>query len=342
MAGGALAALAAPAALTATAARAQDGEPIHIGLPAPLTGVVAADGIEFENGARMAVEEINAEGGILGRPLELHVEDTQSMGNDVVSQAAQRLVDRSNVSVLIAGYNLETGDVLHDVAADAGICALHVNTVIAHDQKVLSDPARYWGTFMIDPPETYYGIGLLDFLKSLETGGQFAAPNRKLAIITGPAVYSVSIANNLRDNAADFGWEVSLFESVAAPISEWGPTLAKLRADPPGVIAVTHFFAQDQAQFMTQFMTDPTNSLVYMQYGASLAAFRDIAGDASVGVLYSTVIGVLQDEIGNGFRDAYLAKFGPNSAPNGGVQTYTCLKLWAQAAAIAGGPGAAY
>jgi len=52
---------------------------------------------------------------------------------------------------------------------------------------------------------------------------------------------------------------------------------------------------------MNQFMTNPTDSLVYLQYGASLAAFRDIAGDNSVGAIYATVIGALQDEIGASF-----------------------------------------
>ena len=93
---------------------------------------------------------------------------------------------------------------------------------------------------------------------------------------------------------------------------------------------------------MNQFMTDPTNSLVYLQYGASLAAFRDIAGDNSVGSIYATVIGALQDEIGTDFASAYKARFGENASPNGGGQTYQALHAYALAAALAGGPGAPY
>jgi branched-chain amino acid transport system substrate-binding protein len=164
----------------------------------------------------------------------------------------------------------------------------------------------------------------------------------RLPVITGPIAYSINIANAIREDAAEFGFEVSLFESVQAPTSEWGPTLAKLRADPPGMIAITHFFPQDQAQFMLQFMNDPMDSLVYMQYGASLAAFRDIAGEASEGVLYATVIGALQDEIGQKFSTDYIARFGENASPNGGGQTYSALHAYAIAAALAGGPGAPY
>ncbi|MEB8387246.1 ABC transporter substrate-binding protein [Rhodobacteraceae bacterium KMM 6894] len=325
-----------------TAANAQSGEPIVIGCPAPLTGIVAADGIEFRNGMEMARDEINEAGGILGRPIEVVFVDTESKGDDVVIQASQRLIDRDNASALITGYNLETGTAMHDIAADAGIIAMHSVTVAVHDELVKSDPDRYWGTIQYDPPETMYGAGLLNFLGEVETAGDFTPPNRKLAIITGPGTYSINIANALNDGAAEAGYEVSLFETVKVPVTDWGPTLAKLRADPPAVIAVTHFYTSDQAQFMNQFMNDPTDSLVYMQYGASLAAFRDIAGDNSVGVTYATVIGALQDEIGTAFADAYKARFGENASPNGGGQTYTAMHAYAIAAALAGGPGAPY
>ncbi|MCR9140167.1 MAG: ABC transporter substrate-binding protein [Alphaproteobacteria bacterium] len=325
-----------------SAAQAQDGDPIVIGCPAPLTGIVAADGIEFRNGLEMAADEINGAGGILGRPVELVFVDTESKGDDVVIQAAQRLIDRDNASALITGYNLETGTALHDVAADAGVIAMHSNTVAVHDELVKSDPDRFWGTIQYDPPETMYGAGLLKFLADIEAAGEFKRPNNKLAIVTGPGTYSVNIANALNEGAAEFGYEVSLYETVKVPVTDWGPTLAKLRADPPAVIAVTHFYTSDQAQFMNQFMTDPTDSLVYMQYGASLAAFRDIAGDNSVGTIYATVIGALQDEIGTAFADVYKGRFGDTASPNGGGQTYQALHAYAVAAALAGGAGAPY
>ena len=84
-------------------------------------------------------------------------------------------------------------------------------------------------------------------MKGLEDRGEFTRPNNKIAIITGPGTYSTNIANAIKDNADKYGLEVSLFESVNVPISEWGPTLAKVRADEPAIIAVTHFYAADQA-----------------------------------------------------------------------------------------------
>ena len=73
-------------------ARAQDSNPIPVGQAAPLTDFAAADGVEFQNGLTLACEEINALGGILGRPLEPYFEDTKQMGDATIVQSVQRLI----------------------------------------------------------------------------------------------------------------------------------------------------------------------------------------------------------------------------------------------------------
>jgi branched-chain amino acid transport system substrate-binding protein len=323
-------------------AQAQSADPVIVGCPMPLTGVVAADGIEFRRGIEMSAKEINALGGILGRPIELRFADTESKGDDVITAAGQRLIDKDNACVLISGYNVGTQTALQNVVAGASLIYLHADTARAHIDMVSKDPEKYWGSFMYCPSEIFYGYSYLDLVKRLEDSGQLKLPNRKIALITGPITYSINIAKAIESKAKDYGLEVSLYETVQAPISEWGPTLAKLRANPPGLIVITHFFPQDQAQFMIQFMTNPTNSMIYMQYGASLAAFRDIAGEASKGVIYAISEGVLGDEIGNDFTRKYLAAYGANASVNSGDQTYAALQMYAIAASLAGGPGKPY
>lgn len=326
----------------AVPARAQSSESVVIGGPLPLTGPAAADGIEFRRGMELAAEEINALGGILGKQAQVAFADTESGGDDLITSAGQRLIDRDNACALISGYNFGSQTALQGVAADASVIYLHADTARAHTQLVTSDPERYWGSFMYCPSEIYYGLAFLNYIKTLEDTGQLKAQNKKIAVITGPLVYSINIANSIRDEAAKLGYEISLYETVQAPTTEWGPTLSKIRSDEPGFIAVTHLFPQDQAQFMIQFLQNPTNSLVYLQYGASLAAFRDIAADASEGVLYATNIGVLSCEVGKAFSKKYLERYGAKASPNGGAQTYEALHLYAQAAALAGGAGTAY
>ena len=316
-----------------------EGVAIPVGQAAPLTDFAAADGVEFKNGLTLACEEINALGGILGRPLEPTFEDTKQMGDATNVQAVQRLIDRSGVHAVINGYNIGSGAAIQDTIADSGIIYVHYDTTIGHNNLIASDPNRYFGSFQGDPAEYWYGPGFLAFLKGLEDSAQYKRPNNKMAVILSAGVYSTNIANAVKEQASAFGWEISLFETVSVPTSEWGPTLAKIRQDPPAVICVTHFLPADLAQFMVQFSTNPTNSLIYMQYGPSIPAFRDIAGDASVGVIYATVVGCLQDEIGSAFETRYKAKFGPDAGHNAGAQPYDGCYLWATAAALAGGTG---
>jgi len=316
-----------------------DGEAIKIGAAVPLTGWAAADGIEIKRGLEMGWAEVNAMGGILGRPVELVIEDTRDMGAENVVQAVRRLIDRHEVSAIVNGYNTGAVTAEYDIVADAGICYVHHNTDIVHHQTVGGDPDRYFGIFMADPAEYWYGEGLLAFLNGLVESGKWEPPNRKIAIVTGSQNYSVVIADAIRQKAADYGWEISLYETVVVPISEWGPTLAKLREDAPGVIAVTHWVPQDLAQFMLQFVPNPTPSLVYMQYGPSLAAFREIGGEATNGVLYSTVIATLQDEIGTDFSTRYKTAFGPNASALTAGMPYDSCHYFALAAATAGGVG---
>jgi len=289
------------------------GAAIPVGQAAPLTDFAAADGLEFKNGLTLACEEINALGGILGRPLDPYFEDTAQMGDATNVQAVQRLIDRHSVHAVINGYNVGSGAAIQDVIAESGIIYVHYDTTIAHNNLIKSDPKKYFGSFQGDPAEVWYGQGLLNYLKSLQATGQWKPANDKVAIITSAGVYSINIANTVRAQSGQYGWKVSLFETVNVPISEWGPTLAKIRQNPPGLIVITHFYPGDLAQFMVQFIRNPTPSLIYMQYGPSIPAFRDIGKAAVNGVLYATVVAALQDEIGTAFEKRYKAKFGPKA-----------------------------
>jgi len=78
-------------------------EPIKIGYVANLTGDAATWGVHEKNGAIIAVEEINAAGGVLGRPLELVVYDVKAKAEDAIS-AVRRLILEDKV-VAIGGTN---------------------------------------------------------------------------------------------------------------------------------------------------------------------------------------------------------------------------------------------
>lgn len=87
------ASLAAPPALAAE-------DPIRIGAIYILSGVAATYGEFAQDGANLAVEEINDAGGVLGRPLEIRFEDSQVSADDAI-RAMRKLVFQDGVDVLM-------------------------------------------------------------------------------------------------------------------------------------------------------------------------------------------------------------------------------------------------
>src|SRR5690606_10699482 len=74
-----------------------------IGVSQPLTGPVAAAGTYVANGARLAAEQLNAQGGVLGKKIELIVEDNKSNPREAVN-TAEKLILRDKVPVMIGAW----------------------------------------------------------------------------------------------------------------------------------------------------------------------------------------------------------------------------------------------
>ena len=80
-------------------------EPVKIGLDNPLTGTYAALGKNELIGAQLALDQINAKGGILGRKVELLVEDSTSADAATAVQKANKLIERDKVNFLLGNIN---------------------------------------------------------------------------------------------------------------------------------------------------------------------------------------------------------------------------------------------
>src|SRR3990167_8306667 len=79
-----------------------DSGPIKIGFLGPLTGDAAPYGVDTLNGVKLAVDEINAAGGVKGRMIELIAEDSRCTGADSAS-AAQKLINVDKVVAIVGG-----------------------------------------------------------------------------------------------------------------------------------------------------------------------------------------------------------------------------------------------
>jgi branched-chain amino acid transport system substrate-binding protein len=90
------------ASLVAGTAFAQ--EPIKIGVTQPLTGAFAASGNYVAQGAKIAEDAINAQGGVLGRKIQLVIEDNKSNPTEAVA-TAEKLISKDKVPVLMGAWS---------------------------------------------------------------------------------------------------------------------------------------------------------------------------------------------------------------------------------------------
>src|SRR5215217_7721049 len=108
------------AAQEASPAAAPSGDPIKIGSPYNLTGGYASIDNPAANGSKLAVKEINEAGGVLGRPLQIIIEDGRT---DVptITSVAKKLVEEDGVNVMAGLTDTSFMLAAGPVAQEAGI-----------------------------------------------------------------------------------------------------------------------------------------------------------------------------------------------------------------------------
>jgi branched-chain amino acid transport system substrate-binding protein len=318
--------------------RAGAQETIKIVSPIPVTGPLAADGQEMQRGLQMAVDEAMAAGMAGGAQIELVVIDTETMTPEIVTTTFARAIEDEDADAIIIGYATGTGPE-YDLLADADNPPpyIHFNTFEATAQIVREDPERYYMVFQADPSEIWYGQGIITLMQQLEESGAWTPSSRKAAVITSDNLYSQSIAGAFKEGVTALGWEVVVDEKVPTPVSDWSATLAKIREAQPAMIVNTNFNPADLATFTVGFAEAPSPALLYEQFGPSIPEFLDLAGEAANGVIWSTVIGLLPDEMGNEWKARYTEKFGEAPGLSNAGSCYDAVMLYLKAVEEVGG-----
>ena len=128
----------AATAATAAAAEAPSGEPIIIGALTSLTGPFTPWGVQARDGMQLAVDELNAAGGVGGRPLELRVVDDES-NPEAGTSGIERLIEEGAVAV--------GGIISSDVGLATTRVAEELETplflVKAGSEQILTQDSRY-------------------------------------------------------------------------------------------------------------------------------------------------------------------------------------------------------
>jgi len=95
------------------------GDPIKVGVIADQTGPLSFVGLANANVARMVIDDLNAEGGLLGRPVELCLEDSAT-DDAVAADKAAKLVEDDQVDVIFGGIYSSTRQAIKGPAVVEG------------------------------------------------------------------------------------------------------------------------------------------------------------------------------------------------------------------------------
>jgi branched-chain amino acid transport system substrate-binding protein len=206
-------------------------EPIRFGHIASLTGKEAAFGVATSKGIVLAIEEINAAGGVLGRPIEYLVEDLQSKPGEAAT-ATKKLISRDKVTVVL-GANASANSL-----EAAPICQrAHVPMMaISSTNPAVTDVGDYiFRICFIDP---FQGAVLAKFAHD-------SLHAKRLALLTSAgAPYSVGLSKVLRERFAAAGGEVVAEQKYAEGDKDFRAQLTAIRSAKPDAIAATGYYTE--------------------------------------------------------------------------------------------------
>lgn len=308
--------------LIAAACPAAEGT-IRIGHYASLTGKDAAFGVATRKGVILAVEEINAKGGVLGRPLEYLVEDIQSKQGEA-STAVKKLISRDKVVAVIganaSANSLEAGPICQNAK-------IPMMAISSTNPKVTEIGDYIFRICFIDP---FQGAVLAKFAHT-------SLKAKRVALMTSiNSPYSVGLSNVMRARFTQLGGEIVAEQKYAEGDKDFRAQVTAIRATRPDVIAVTGFYSE-AALICVQARAIGLNVPIIGGDGWEAPQLVELGGKAVEGTYYCTYFSAdnqareVQEFVGR-----YKARWN-NEAPEGvSAMGYDAMYLIAAAMKNAG------
>ena len=248
-------------------------ETIKIGFNVPLTGFAAADGQSALHGAELAVEQVNANGGINGNMLELVVYDDQASPKEAAPLAIKMITQDDVVAGVSGSYS---------GATRAAATIFSENSV------------PYISAYAIHPDITRAGDYVFRTSFMGEVQGRAGAKligemlgKKRVTMITLNNDFGISLANGFKDKAGDFGIEIISEYEYSIKDREFGAIVSKIKSENPDAIYASGYFFT-AGPLVRQLRAAGINQPVVGQEGYDSQKFIEIAGDASEGVMITT------------------------------------------------------
>ncbi len=214
---------------------------IKIGSVHPLTGSMAYEGQAMVNAQMIAIDKINAEGGINGRMLELVVRD--SLGTSSGAANAALKLTNSGVVALTGTYTSSSAQVVSRTAEKTKIPLV---ITVASSDNLLSNGYRY--TFRIQPSVSVFSKNFLEYME------YFITPDMKtVAFIYENSNYGTGIADYISSHIEEAGLEVVGMLAYPATTSTLSSEVTRLAALDPDLLVPIGYYS-DQTLLMKEIL----------------------------------------------------------------------------------------
>ncbi|MDA0575449.1 branched-chain amino acid ABC transporter substrate-binding protein [Burkholderia gladioli] len=282
----------------AFATNASADQVVKIGHVAPLTGGIAHLGKDNENGARLAIEEINAKGlTIGGQKITLQL-DAQDDAADprTATQVAQKLVDDKVVAV-VGHLNSGTTIPASKIYSDAGIVQISPSaTNPAYTQQGFKTAYRVVAT------DAQQGPALANYAQSKGF--------KSVAVVDDSTAYGQGLANEFEKKAKALGLKVLSHDATNDKAVDFRAILTKIKGENPDAIMYGGMDATG-GPFAKQAKQLGLRAKVLAGDGVCTEQLSDLAGDASSNVICSQAGAALEKMPGGSeFQAKYQKRFG--------------------------------
>ena len=243
---------------------------IKIGLLAPLTGPAAADGASVLQSVKIALDQVNGGGGVLGKQIELIYYDDRGDAKEAVA-LSHKLIEQDKIAAFVAGsYSLPTRAV----------------APIFQEEEVPLVSA-----YAIHPDVTKSGDycfrnGFLGLVEGKAAG--YAAHKllggQTVALLTSDNDFGQTLVQGFKEYASKFAPDLKIVSEQAYPMSEkdYKPYLTKIKEFNPDVIFASGYYFQT-GPLLRQARELGIRSKILGEEGADSPMLMEIAGDNAEG-----------------------------------------------------------
>jgi branched-chain amino acid transport system substrate-binding protein len=250
---------------------------VKFSIPLPLTGTNAKFGEIEKRSYEIAMEEINAKGGIKGKKIVLEFEDSQ--GKPEVSRSiAEKLIDVKKQPVIFGEYSSSCSKAIAAVAEERKTPYM---VVTGATDDITQQNYKY--VFRMNPSNAYYATGMMSFFKEV-------VKPTSIAVLYESSDFGTSGAEDMVKQAAKVGMKVLVKEKYEKGAVDFKPILSRVKAERPDVIYMVSY-VMDAALLMKQIKELRIDAKLYAGGAAGFAIpeFIDSAREASEYVVTATL-----------------------------------------------------